>query len=132
MPDWLGERGAGELFVNVVRAKDTVDRISFLGLDGCFYDAYASGLGGNPCLGGRRSSNDADPNAEPLVFTSRDYFRELITGNTRGEFKTQVTEPYVPGGLAEKQITMRAAVIHDGQVAGAVTVSQTLAGLARD
>lgn len=90
------------MFVEFARAKESIDRISFFGLDGCFYDAYASWPVGNPWLGGRRTTDNDALDSPRITLIDRDYFAELVTNNPRGEPRFIVNEPYIPRGFAEK------------------------------
>ena len=83
--------------------------------EGYVYEATADGYGGNPWQGGRRTENDALPNAAPVRVNDREYFRALVTDNPRGEFRVMASEPYIPRGTTEKYFIASAAVINNGR-----------------
>ena len=131
MIDWLGFGGGGDLFSKFVRIKDTIYMMSRIDTDGYVYEATAEGYGGNPWQGGRRTENDAVPDAAPIRVNDREYFRSLITDNTRGEFKTVVSEPYIMRGTTDKYFVTSVAVTNNGRAVGIVNAAQTSAELSR-
>ena len=117
--DWL--EGGKRLFEHFATMSPSVDYISLADTEGSI---WMTGFEGNSYHGGRRTSNDSDPNAQPLSVTHRAFFRPLITDNVRGEFSFVVDEPYIPTGLTDKNIVISAPVIRGGRSAGVVSVYQ--------
>ena len=131
MIDWLGFGGGGDLFSKFARIKDTIHVMARVDAEGYVYEATASGYEGNPWQGGRRTENDAVPNAAPIRVNDREYFRALVTENTRGESRVMVSEPYILRGTTEKYFVASAAVTNDGRAVGIVNAAQTSAELSR-
>ena len=129
--EWTGSQGAGQLFAKFVRLKNSIQLISRIDTDGYIYEARAMGNSGNPWQGDRRTVDDLDPNAEPISAADRDYFRELVTNNERGEFKIIVNEPYIPRGMTAKYFVASAPIVYNRRVLGIVNVSQTSGELSR-
>ena len=116
------EEGAREFFESVLPAFPSVNMLALVESDGSMYE---TGSPGNPWQGGRRTENDSVPTAAPILLNDRDYFRELVANNTRGEFKTAVSEPYIPRGLNYKGMNTSAAIVRDGKAIGLVNATQT-------
>ncbi|MBO8450811.1 MAG: HAMP domain-containing protein [Spirochaetes bacterium] len=121
--DWARTKGNFQGFVN---ANPTIHMMSLVNSEGYVYE---SSNNGNPWQGGRRTENDGDPNAAPIVLTDRDYFRTQVSGNVGGEVSVMVSEPYVIRGSSDKSILTTVPVIRDGRAIGVVNVTQTSAEL---
>ena len=118
MLDW---DECSSLFEEFKQQNEYASSITYVDSNGYVYMTGA----GNPYQGGRRTENDADPNAEPVLVTDRDYFRSLVANNRRGQFRVIVSEPYIPRGIDSKTIVTSASVIYNGQGAGVINVNQT-------
>ena len=129
--EWLGEHGAGQVFSKILASKAYISRATFIDLQGDVFDAYASGPVGNPWQGGRRTTNNDEPDSPRIALNDRDYFAELVTNNPRGESRVVVNEPYIPRGFTGKYFITSAAVVHDGRPIGIVNVAQTSDELSR-
>ena len=121
--DWARTKGN---FQGFVKANPTIHMMSLVNSEGYVYE---SSNNGNPWQGGRRTENDGDPNAAPIVLTDRDYFRTQVSGNVGGEVSVMVSEPYVIRGSSDKSILTTVPVIRDGRAIGVVNVTQTSAEL---
>ena len=86
---------------------------------------WIAGYDGNRWHGGRRTTNDGDPDATPLSVASREYFRPLVADNTQGRFSVIVNEPYIPIGLTDKNIVISVPIIRGGRSVGVVNSAQT-------
>ncbi|MDR1986938.1 MAG: methyl-accepting chemotaxis protein [Treponema sp.] len=71
---------------------------------------YRSDNPGNPALEGLVSANNEDPQAQPTLLTSRDYFEQLVTQNPQGAYKTFVANPNLSRSTGQKQIIVAATV----------------------
>lgn len=116
---------AGMDFAGFVRSNRFIHRISLIDSEGYIYDAYEAGPYGNRWQEGRRTMDNSDPDAEPVIVTERGYFQTLVAENTRGEFSVKISEPFVPGGLTEKAFVTSAPIINGVKAVGAVSVAQT-------
>ena len=117
---WL--EGGQSLFEGLVNITPSVNYVSLVDTEGSL---WISGFDGNRWHGGRRTTDDSDPNAMPLSVTNRVYFRPLIADNTSGRFSVIVNEPYIPTGLTDKNIVISVPIIRDGSSVGAVNSAQT-------
>ena len=111
-------------FMRSERISRYVRRISLIDTDGYAYDAYATGPVGNRWQGGRRTTDNNDPNAEPLVMTKGSY-NVLVKENERGVFSIMTHEPFIPDGLADKALITSAPIIKAGKSIGVIGVTQT-------
>lgn len=123
--EWQRTKGN---FTGFINANPSVHMMSLADSNGYVYESNSDG---NPAQGGRRTENDSDPNAAPIVLTDRDYFIELVTNNKTGQQKTFVTDAYVLRGQTTKNIVSSAAVVKNGKAVGTVNVTQTAIELQR-
>ena len=117
---WLD--GGKRLCEGLVDLCPVVNYVSLVDTEG---SVWITGYDGNLWHGGRRTTNDSDPNAIPLSVVSREYFRPLITDNTQGRFSIMVNEPYIPTGLTDKNIVISVPIIRGGRSVGVVNSAQT-------
>ena len=65
---------------------------------------------GNAAQGYIQTADNANPNAEPLSLTSREYFASIITYGPTGKRKTVVSEPNISKSTGVKQIVIATSV----------------------
>ena len=117
------QEGGKQFFESMIHLYPTVNNISLATEDGTFYTTDQEG---NPWQGGRMTVNNSDPAAEPLNSSGSEFFRVLVTQNTRGEERVFVGEPEFPPDLNAKAVITSAAIIHEGRAVGSINVVQTL------
>lgn len=117
--DWERTKGNFNGFIN---ANPSIHMMSLADSNGYVYESNSDG---NPAQGGRRTANDTDPDAAPIVLTDRDYYIELVTNNKTGLQKTFVTDAYILRGQTSKNIVSCASIIRDNKSIGIVMVTQT-------
>ena len=118
--DWLD--GGQRLFEGFVATCPTVNYASLVDAEG---SVWITGYDGNRWHGGRRTTDDSDPNATPLSVVAREYYRPLIADNAAGRFSIMVNEPYIPTGLTDKNIVISVPIIRGGRSVGVVNSAQT-------
>ena len=125
-PSWSEE--GSELFADITRMNETLFEVSLVDADGSY---YVTKNPGNPWQGGRMTVDNSDPNAQPILMTSQDYFKALVTDNVRGEFRVIVSEPIIAFGLNLKYLVTSAPIISNGRSEGIVFAGQTADELAK-
>ena len=115
------EEGAG-LFADIYAMHDTLFEVSLVEEDGSY---YVTNNPGNPYQGGRLTTDNSDPNAQPITMTRQSYFRDLVIDNPRGEFRVIVAEPIIAFGLNVRYIVTSAPIISNGRSVGIVFAGQT-------
>ena len=108
-------------------ANPSIAMMSYVDRNGFVYE---SNTVGNLAQGGRRTENDADPNAAPLTLSDRDYFIELVTNNPGGQPKTFTGDAYVIRGGTAKTIVTSSAITSNGSAIGVINTTQTAVELA--
>ena len=116
---------AGFDLASLARAAPYIQRITMSDTEGYVYDAYPTGPAGNHWQGGRRTTDNSDPNAEPVNISDRPYFRTHVTENAHGKFFAITSEVYFPYAISGKVFANTASIIKDGKAVGAINVAQT-------
>ena len=115
---------AGRDFTSIVRANRFIYRISLIDSDGYIRDAYAAGPVGNPTQDGMRTENNDVAGSAKISAMGQQYFRFLVTENTHGERRFNVSPPTPSLGSGERVFISSAAIINDGESVGVVNVVQ--------
>jgi len=102
-----------------LRSKGRFEKIIVGTLDGGFYNTE----GANPYLGGLRSFDDSDPNAQARTIARRDYWQATIGSNSRNEAVVTVSNPMVSYTTGAQQVVIAASIINDKQLVGMIGVS---------
>ena len=89
--------------------------------NGNFYNT----AGGNAALGGLRTFDDLDPDANPKTIAKRDYWKVTVGDNDQNQQKVYVSNPMISYTTGAKQIVVAASVQSDngntvGMIGGAL------------
>ena len=87
--------------------EDYITAYMLIDLDGTY---YRSDMAGNPAFGGRITEDNLDPESEPFVLKSYEFFNALITDNPNNQQKSIVSAPYVSHFTHKKQMLVAANV----------------------
>ena len=89
--------------------------------DGNFFNT----AGGNPSLGGLRTSDETDPDAIPNTINKRDYWTITVGDNPQNQQRVYVSNPMISYTTGAKQIVVAASIHSDdngivGMIGGAL------------
>jgi methyl-accepting chemotaxis protein len=109
------KRALGPLAAKIARS-DSINTYLYCNPDGSY---YRSDNPGNPFLGGLVTGDNSSPAAAPNLLTTRDYFAYLVGTNTKGEYRTYVSNPMLSKATGQKQVIVGSSVLDSsGAVAG--------------
>lgn len=103
LPDVIAFKWAtvGPLLDTIAKESPIFDSFVLARADGAYFRADNPG---NPALGGIVTANNSDPRSAAVLLTSRDYFRRVITENTRNERRLVISNPNLSLSTGRKQI----------------------------
>jgi len=113
------QRFAPFLVAEKKRHNDRFEKFIVGTLDGSFYDTE----GANPSLGGLRSFDDNDPNAQARTIARRDYWQATIGSNSRSEPLVIVSNPMVSYTTGAQQVVVAASIVNGKRLMGMIGVS---------
>jgi methyl-accepting chemotaxis protein len=103
------------LIVELIKT-DSINTYLYVNTDGSY---YRSDNPGNPAWGGLVTTDNENPDAAPNLLSTRDYFKVLVEGNTRGEHRTYVSNPILSVSTGQKIVIAGSSVLNTtGDAAG--------------
>ncbi|MDR1029671.1 MAG: methyl-accepting chemotaxis protein [Treponema sp.] len=105
--DWPLVTQVMETSLDKLSTVDAIETYMVVRPDGSY---YRSDNPGNPALDGLVSADNEDPQANPTLLNTRDYFTRLVTQNPQGYYRTFVSDPNLSRSTGQKQIVVAATI----------------------
>ncbi|HKL87176.1 MAG TPA: cache domain-containing protein, partial [Treponemataceae bacterium] len=103
--DW---DNSGPMLNSLAKQNGTFDSFLLVKKDGSY---FRSDNAGNPAFGGLVTPKNTDPQSKPTLLLEREYFKKLVSENTKNNKLTTISDPSFSKSTGKKQIVIGTSLI---------------------